>query len=98
MRAGRNGTRHEYVIAARGKGYALAYTYMGRPFRVKMGVISGSKVRAWWFDPREGSARELGVYDNQGERDFTPPGAPAEGNDWVLVLDDAAAKFSPPGS
>lgn len=95
--AGRNGTRYDYVIATRGQGYAFAYTYTGRPFKARLGVVSGTKVRAWWFDPRTGAAREIGTFDNAGERDFTPPGTPVPGNDWVLVLDDAASKWAQPG-
>jgi hypothetical protein len=95
--AGKNGTRYDYVIATRGKEYLFAYTYAGRPFRIKLGVIAGSKVRAWWFDPRDGSAREIGVFDNQGDQEFVPPGMPAPGNDWVLVLDNRDAGFSAPG-
>jgi hypothetical protein len=63
-----------------------------------MGTISGDQVRAWWYDPRAGSAREIGVFANKGERSFDPSGEPKPGNDWVLVLDDAAAGFSAPGT
>ncbi|MEX2300046.1 MAG: glycoside hydrolase family 140 protein [Bryobacterales bacterium] len=96
--AGNNGERYEHVMATRGESYAFAYSYSGGPFRVKMGVISGEQVRAWWYDPRDGSAREAGVFANRGERQFDPPGDPSPGNDWVLVLDDAAAGFSAPGA
>ena len=96
--AGENGERYEYVIATRGNGYAFVYSYKARPFRVRMGAIAGERVRAWWFDPRDGSAREAGVFANEGERRFEPPADPSVGNDWVLVLDDAAASFSAPGA
>ena len=43
--AGQNGAKYEYVIATRGNGYLFAYAYSGRPFKVKMGTISGSRVR-----------------------------------------------------
>ena len=95
--AGENGKRYDYVIATRGRGYAFVYAYTGRPFAVRMGIVSGAKVRAWWFDPRTGAAQEIGTLDNHGEHRFTPPGTPAPGNDWVLVLDDAAAGWSEPG-
>ncbi len=96
--AGENREQYEYVIATRGENYAFVYTYTGRPFRVRMGVMAGERVRAWWFDPRNGSSQEIGVFANEGERQFTPPGQPSPGNDWVLVLDDAAAGFSAPGT
>lgn len=66
--------------------------------QVRLGVISGKQVTAWWFDPRSGEALLIGRYANNGVRTFTPPGTPAEGNDWVLVLDDASMKFSAPGA
>lgn len=96
--AGKNGTRHDYVIATRGESYAFVYTWSGKPFQVQMQKISGQKVRAWWYDPRTGKAREIGSFDNKGIRDFDPPGEPAPGNDWVLVLDDASKSFGTPGA
>jgi hypothetical protein len=96
--AGENGTRDNYIIAARGKSYLLAYMYTGRPFQIKMGVISGKQARAWWYDPRTGATQQIGVFPNQGSLMFTPPGSPAPGNDWVLVVDDTAKKFPVPGA
>jgi hypothetical protein len=95
--AGRNGTRYDYVIATRGESYAFVYSYTGAPFRVAMGRISHQTVRAWWFDPRTGHSREIGTFPNTGTREFTPPGAPAPGNDWVLVLDDISRNYAAPG-
>lgn len=93
-----NGSRYDYVIVTRGGRYLLAYTYTGRPFRLRMGIISGRRVRAWWYDPRSGAATGIGVLPNSGDRRFAPPGAPRPGNDWVLVLDDVEAGFPPPGA
>lgn len=96
--AGANGERYERVLACRGAGFAIFYTYTGRPFEVHMGRITGATVRAWWFDPRTGKAHEIGRFANSGTQRFTPPWTPSPGNDWVLVLDDAAAKFPTPGA
>ena len=96
--AGQNGTRHDYVIATRGASYLFAYTYTGRPFQVRMGVITGTQVQAWWYSPRDGSAQRIGAFASRGLRTFTPPGQPGDGNDWVLVLDDVSKKFPPPGA
>lgn len=77
--------------------YAMVYAPVGRTFSVRMNVIAGATVKAWWFNPRDGSATAIGTFDNAGERAFTPPD-PGEMIDWVLVLDDAAKKYPPPGS
>ena len=96
--AGENGARYEYVIATRGDSYCFAYTYTGRPFEVRLGALSGDRVKAWWYSPRDGSSQTIGEFPNTGTRRFTPPGTPGPGNDWVLVLDDAAKSFAAPGS
>jgi hypothetical protein len=87
-----NGERYDRVLATRGRSYAMAYTYTGRPFRIRLGVISGRQVRASWFSPRTGETRAIGSFANSGERRFTPPGTPAPGNDWTLILDGAAPR------
>jgi hypothetical protein len=96
--AGSNGERYERVIATRGESYAFFYTFTGRPFQVQLGKISGEQVIAWWFDPRTGNAKRIGKFPNRGARSFTPPGTPANGNDWVLVLDDESKSYRPPGA
>jgi hypothetical protein len=77
--------------------FAMIYTPAGRPFRVRMKMIRGPKVTAWWYNPRDGQATRIGEFDNQGERRFTPPDA-GEYLDWILVLDDAVEQFPPPGT
>jgi len=95
--ADENGNRYDYVIATHRESYAFIYTYTGRQFDVSLGKITGEKVKAWWYNPRNGRAELLGYFENKGVRCFDPPGLKEEGNDWVLVLDDAAKEFSVPG-
>jgi hypothetical protein len=85
--AGDAGKRYDYVIAARGKNYVLAYDFTGRTFALSMGRISGDSVNASWFNPRNGETTSIGVLMNAGIATFDPPGEKANGNDWVLVLD-----------
>jgi hypothetical protein len=80
------GEKYEYLAATRGKDYALVYTYTGRIMSIKMGKITGEKVKASWFNPREGSLQQIGDFKNSGIHNFDPPGEIANGNDWVLVL------------
>lgn len=82
-----NGQRYDRVAATRGTRYAMAYSYSGKPFRVQMGRIGGTRARAAWYDPRTGMTQPIATFPNRGQRLFTPPGTPAPGNDWTLLLD-----------
>lgn len=89
--------RYRFVATRDTDGtYAMVYAPVGRSFKVRMDVIRGAKVRAWWFNPRDGTARPAGTFSNTGQREFIPPD-PGETLDWVLVLDDAAGNYPPPG-
>jgi hypothetical protein len=85
----------DYLAAGRTSdgNTVIAYMPTKRSIRVDMARIEGSQVKAWWFDPRNGEASDAGTFPASGAREFTPPGA----GDWVLVLDNAARKLSPPG-
>jgi len=93
------GADDEHLQATRDAGgrYAFVYVPLGRKLSVRLEHLSGDSIRAWWYDPRHGTAEEIGQFARQGgPREFTPP-LHGKGNDWVLVLDDAAQGFPPPG-
>jgi hypothetical protein len=77
--------------------YAMVYVPTGRPFNVMMDKVTGGKVNAWWYNPRNGKSTLIGEFPNTGARQFIPPDL-GENLDWVLVLDDATRKFPPPGT
>ena len=79
-----------HIQAARGKDHAFLYTPLGLPIAVRLGVLDWKQVKASWFNPRTGSFEDIGVYDNQGERQFRPSMG-GRGEDWVLVLDGIKA-------
>ena len=83
--------------ATRGDNYAMIYIPTGKGIEVKMGVISGGKVKAWWYNPRNGLVQFAGEFSNKGIQRFDAPGETERGNDWVLVLDDKNAGFDEPG-
>lgn len=90
--------RYRFVATRDSEGrYAMVYAPAGRPFRVRMTAVRGPRAKAWWFDPRDGKATPIGEFPTDGGRTFVPPAA-GEALDWVLVLDDAAAGFGPPGA
>jgi len=85
--AGKQEEKYDYIAATRGKDYAFLYDYNGRKFAVNMGKISGSRVRAKWYNPRGGRYNSIGSFRNKGVVSFDPPGGQKEGNDWVLILE-----------
>lgn len=91
------GTRRFVATRDADGTYAMVYVPVGRPFSVRMDKIKGPAVKAWWFDPRTGEATAIGEFPNTGARRFTPPQS-GELTDWVLVLDDAARGYGPPGA
>jgi hypothetical protein len=90
------GTRHFAATRDEAGTYAFVYAPVGRPFKVRMDKISAAKVKAWWFNPRNAEATAIGEFDNKGERQFVSPDK-GEQIDWVLVLDDVAKNYPPPG-
>jgi hypothetical protein len=85
------GTGPFRLVAARaGDGsFAIAYSPRGKSFRVHLDKLACARVKARWYDPRDGSYRDIGEFANSGEREFGPPSR-GEKDDWVLVLNDSA--------
>jgi hypothetical protein len=89
--------RYRFVATRDADGsYAMVYAPVERRFRVRLEQLSGERVRAWWYNPRNGEASPAGEYPTHGEQSFLPPN-PGDGLDWVLVLDDASRGYPPPG-
>ncbi|WP_069658788.1 glycoside hydrolase family 140 protein [Arcticibacter eurypsychrophilus] len=84
-----NGDKYNYQVATRGAEYAFIYTYNGRNIKVHMGKIAGDKVKASWFNPRDGKTTAIAEFPNTGTHEFDPPADIKNGNDWVLVLEKA---------
>jgi len=75
--------------------YLMVYTPAGRAFGVRTGRLTGDTLRAWWFNPRDGKAQQIGEFPKTDTRRFAPPN-PGEMIDWVLVIDDDAKRYSRP--
>ena len=81
------GDKYRYIVATRGRDYALLYNYTGRKIDVNMGKIRGKKEKASWYNPRDGKTTSIGKFSNKGILQFDPPGEEQDGNDWVLLLE-----------
>jgi len=87
------GEKYDYLVATKGKNYALIYTYNGRKIEVNLGKTNGNKVIATWYNPRNGQRTKIGTFDNKGIKEFQPFGKKEDGNDWVLILESIYTKF-----
>jgi hypothetical protein len=109
-----NGTTNRIQACRASDGsYAFLYTASGRPIEARVKekyyeAVTGGTIRAWWYDPRTGTPTRIGDFEKKPRhkadevrtevtREFIPPSS-GEGNDWVLVLDDASRSFPPPGT
>jgi hypothetical protein len=84
------------IVATRGDGYAFIYSAQGRKFTVNLDGISGDRLKAWWYNPRTGTATDAGTIEPTGTREFACP-SEGFGSDWILVLDHAGKSFGVPG-
>lgn len=76
--------------------WLMAYFPEPQRVTVNTGRIAAARLRGWWYNPRTGDATPLGDWANAQSREFEPP-TRAAGDDWVLVLDDAARAYPAPG-
>ena len=90
------GTRRLVATRDTAGTYAMVYAPVGRKLKVDMTKVNGPKVKAWWYNPRNGEPTVIGEFANSGEHEFTPPDY-GELLDWVLVLDDVSKNYPPPG-
>lgn len=92
----RSGGAKIRAAVARDHSFAFIYSPRGKNFTVDKSRIEAGRVKEIWFDPRYGVAAAIHTGDNTGMQTYTPPTA-GWGNDWLLILEDAAAGFPLPG-
>jgi hypothetical protein len=91
------GEKGEHIEAFRAadKSFAMVYLPVGKKITIKAAQLPG-RIACWWFNPKDGTARQAGTIEKKETIDFTPP-TTGTGNDWVLVLDDAGKAYAAPG-
>jgi hypothetical protein len=85
----------DYVSATRDTdgSYAMIHLPLNKEVKVDLSKITGSTKNIFWFDPRIGISTRKKTVQANSQMSFTPP---AEGKDWVLIIDDAAENYMAP--
>jgi hypothetical protein len=94
---GDSGKGGVHLQATRDREGTYAFVYFplnDMTANIDVGKLDAKKIRAWWYDPRTGVGTLIGELDGVGQHEFR---APPQGPDWVLVLDDVAKNYAPPG-
>ena len=82
-----NGDKYDYLLATKGKGFAMIYTYTGKTIKVDLSKLDFTVSRVSWFDPSYGDGPVNAVNGKKKIREFKPPPGRANGKDWVLILE-----------
>jgi Protein of unknown function (DUF4038)/Putative collagen-binding domain of a collagenase len=91
------GTRRIGATRDREGRYGMVYSASSRRYVVRTDSLGGERLHFWWFDPRDGTHLDLGVFQKRPFVEVNPPRL-GEDQDIVLVIDDVDCRFPPPGS
>jgi len=92
--AGKGG---QHLQATRDREGTYAFVYFpnsDQTATLDLTRLRSKRLRAWWYDPRTGVGTLVGLLEAAPQREFR---SPPYGPDWVLVLEDPAAGYAPPG-
>lgn len=89
------GGAYKVASVSRDKDFMVIYIPYGTKTSVNTSVITGKRLAAWWFNPRDGRTIAMSPFDNPGKKEFTPSSM-GRGSDWVLIIDDASKNYSNP--
>jgi len=84
----------DHIRAAISEDHSFAIIYLPTPQTISTPItkVHLSAV-AWWFNPREGSARPAEFEIENGHATFTSP-TNGERDDWILVIDSPDSKYA----
>ena len=75
--------------------YVMAYLACPKDAVLDTGAIAGKKLNVYWFNPADGKHERIGMnVANTGKLHLKKR---THGHDWVVVVDDAARHYPPPG-
>lgn len=91
------GVEYKMAAVSSAKDFMMVYIPYGRTTTINTSVVNATKLKGWWFNPRDGRCIALGEFDNTGNKEFTPTSV-GRGSDWLLVIDDASKNYKEPNA
>jgi hypothetical protein len=96
----REGEDHIQAARAVDGSFVVAYLPFGHTVVMRLDKVTGSTIKAHWYDPREGTFTQATEFPagtgsaltSTNVREFVTPTS-GDGNDWVLVLEDASRNY-----
>ncbi len=85
------------ALCADDGSFAFIYSPRGENFTVDKTGIKAARMREIWYDPRYGVSYLVHTTETHGFQTFTPPTS-GRGQDWVLIIEDAAKNWPLPGA
>ncbi|MEL6253258.1 MAG: glycoside hydrolase family 140 protein [Bacteroidota bacterium] len=88
----------DYVIATRDIDctYAMVYIPTGKETAIDIRAFEKKELKSWWYDTRTGISFEGPAISEERRFSVKPPST-GKGQDWVLVIDEKARNYPPPG-
>ncbi|WP_321345862.1 glycoside hydrolase family 140 protein [uncultured Draconibacterium sp.] len=82
-----NPENESYILSAidLDKQVVIAYTPTGNPIKIDLSKIDSKRINAYWFNPRSGKIKHMGVFETITPQEFQP-WANGWGSDFLLVL------------
>ena len=76
-----------HILSATGPDgkFAVVYTPTGKSIKLDLSKIDGEILKAYWFNPRNGSVRYIGDLPAEGSHEFKP-WAEGHGSDFLLIV------------
>lgn len=88
------GAKVRAAVSSEGS-FAIIYSPFGEAFTLSKTLLKAQLLREFWYDPRYGITYEIHRSQRWGLQRYTPPTS-GRGQDWILLIEDAAANFSLP--
>lgn len=89
-------SEHAEAFRSVDNSYCMIYIPTGRKITINLRFMKCTSIKAWWYNPKDNTAKNLGTTSLSNKMEFTPPLA-GTGNDWVLIIDDAGRNYKEPG-